>query len=462
MAYQCDIQVVAPDETIVQTIVCHGTSSILDSYIPMHGDPQLIEQKANQRNGSRITNATFPNVRESAKFWWIQKNDQAFLNHLHALQRAFETAKERQRTQRGNRVFIVFKLDRMSVAFRSEIYSASVLVTPQDGGIGWMRQVIAYSITMVRHYDWESTVLTALPLTSQATAKTTNGVTISNHWDSGHSNWVQIDAQDVQGTHRTPFRLELTRTSGSNQNNEVWVSRYNDSSAALMPIIEAENFNNAFPNGTVLTNSAYSNGSALQFTRTYTASTYDLAGVWTLSSALLQQYGGMPVRVLAKFATTTPAWMQLKLYYFDVTVLDQTPIIQQSTLALQDLGMLNLPPWHVAGASADLSIRLFCKMGQSESFTLDYFALVPANDCTTYVSRGYGIYNGETLIDDGITGALSKTSGGTHLGNFIKRPDDRLLLIPNETQRLIVFQRDSQPSETMSVKAFYRERRLSL
>lgn len=462
MAYQCDIQVVAPDETIVQTIVCHGTSSILDSYIPMHGDPQLIEQKANQRNGSRITNATFPNVRESAKFWWIQKNDQAFLDHLHALQRAFETAKERQRTQRGNRVFIVFKLDRMSVAFRSEIYSASVLVTPQDGGIGWMRQVIAYSITMVRHYDWESTVLTALPLTSQATAKTTNGVTISNHWDSGHSNYVHIDASDIQGTHRTPIRLEITRTSGSSQTNEVWVTRYSDPTATLNPILEGENFDPAFASGTILSNSAYSNGNASQHTRTYSSSTYDLMGVWTLSSALLQNYGGMPVRIFAKFSTTYPVWMQVKLYYQNVTVLDQTPIVQQTTLALQDLGIINLPPWNVAGSSVGLSLRFFCKMAINDSFTLDYFALVPAEDCTVYTSRGYGLNNGETLVDDGITGMVSKTGGGLHIGNFIKRPDNRLLLIPNEQQRLLIFMRDSLPNETMTVKAFYRERRLTL
>lgn len=168
------------------------------------------------------------------------------------------------------------------------------------------------------------------------------------------------------------------------------------------------------------------------------------------------------MRILAKFAQTDERiWLQCKVTYNTVTVVDETSEVLQNSQYLQDFGVVNLPPWHVpVGSNAPLELKLYGRTAAANAaFVLDYLQFLPARDFTVYASRGYGLGQNVILSDD----PLNQTLVAGNAGIFVKTPRDGIRLRPQRTQRLYLLQYGvTEISRELKVQAWVRERRWSL
>lgn len=299
----------------------------------------------------------------------------------------------------------------------------------------------------------------------------TSGVTVWNHDDSGtdHNNYLDIAAAEVTGDLPAPLRLEITNwTNSTNRANNVFVAHNVLSDPAnFSHMLEAE----AASGGTTTADTTCSNDSRKALSWTNTAESELLT--WTLSTAVLNACRGNYFRLLARFATTpayTDLWVRVRIKFSLTTIWEGPQVLLNNVYNLQDLGVLQLPPYLVgAGDIYPLNLVLYGQRNVSgtHSLSLDFVQLSPLDGWRKFSPRGYGLAYGVRLVDDGIEGQTYTegwaTAGKT--GHYIGS-GERIMVWPNARQRLY-FLHDgisgvAAIDRTLRVQGFYRPRRLTI
>lgn len=108
---------------------------------------------------------------------------------------------------------------------------------------------------------------------------------------------------------------------------------------------------------------------------------------------------------------TTPAytdvWVRLRVKFSLTTIWEGPQVLLNTVYGLQDLGVLQLPPYLVgAGDIYPLNLVLYAQRAATgtHSLSLDYVQLSPLDGWRKLSPRGYGLAYGVRLVDDGIEG----------------------------------------------------------
>jgi hypothetical protein len=348
-------------------------------------------------------------------------------------------------------------------ALRSELAAYSVEVT-----VRWTR-------TEYRELAAEIEI----PLLNSSIAnKATGGVVVYNHDDatSGHDNYVEIAAADVDGELPVPMRLEITNTYATNKDLAVFVGLATYGAPATIPhILEAE----LGASGTVtVTDDATCSGTGGtggigQYAAiTWTGSAEALIRKWSLTAAQVQACAGRYFRLLARFKTLPASGISIRagmLLPSGTTPLAYSGLVNLNiTDALQDLGMIRIPPWLPSESSIGaVDLGLYATKSGGGGLDLDFIALIPTDGYREIRAAVTGVAQNQVIVDDGIDDLVwLQASGGTKTGQLVSNGEP-LLLQPNRLHRLyFMFLSDTsgaaEIARTHSIRAYYRPRRLTL
>jgi len=388
-------------------------------------------------------------------------------NGLNAL---FELAADRAATGAGERVFVNYKpVDGDAAAYRSEITEGRVVWSTNPGlrRLGDAYPVAQVAVIWTRAHWWEGAEA-EIALSANGQAATTGGRTIYNNPANG--NWVQMAAAQVGGVLPAPVRLELSNTAGAVRNLRklfLSVNAYSDP-ANLVHYLQGEA---RVSGGTVDTDAAHSGGQALAFTVSGAPVTF----AWTLPAADLARTKGRRVRLVARFAGTTGGlYVTPQVRTATGAVLwtgDELSIGPLLYEAWRDLGLVPMPPGGYASAYAAHQLALIFR-GTGIGL-LDVLQLTPV-DAFRYLEMpvpGVPVPNGAAAILDSIEGRAYVLASGAQTG-LATSFGGGLALMPGVIQRIYILwqihagatagEGDAPIGDTMSVRAYYRPRRVTV
>ncbi len=440
--------------TALDTIELNANGTTLLSYPLLSPEQRSIEYQSLLKDGGYIGKTVLSDVVEPTTALAVRDNDDDLVAFRQSIENAFLVAARRQDRKRGPRVFVEFRLDRLATTFRSEIKRGRLVSDAADIGVGWQARAMHLDLVWLRDYAWESTTLTQLPLRSQATAKTTSPVTIANTDDSAYGNWVEVLGADLPGILPTPIKLQLTNNYGSGAPLTIYTGLNIDADPEnLVQCLEAEA---ATWVGTVSTptGATYSNGEAKQVT--WGSSSDTQVADWTLTDSVLQQFNGAWCQMIGRFPVAPEdIYLRFELRYNQRVIASTEPVLGTDAIH-QRLGAMQIPPRLTGASYPDLVLRLYARTTGGGTFTMDTLHLLVSDGYVEYRAPSFGL-NGN-LIDTPHDGTL-------HPIHFIKEPHEGLMLRPSATQRLTFIQAGNssdQIARTMTVQAWYRERRLTL
>ena len=410
---------------------------------------------------------TYKNVTEPVEFLIADTTTANVQAKLAALDVLLQGARRAQ-NGRGARVYLHFQAGADSAAWRSEILDYR-LELGEDAAVGLYQARLECTLIVVRRFYWEGTTLTNLALSNSATSGATSGLNIYNHDDSGtgHDNWVQIASTDVTGVLPAGCQVRLTNNIGASRTfTKIYLAlnAYSDP-ANFAHILEGES---RASGGTIVSDAAYSNGQALNFTIGSGVTPSTSTFTWTLPAATLQDAAGRPFRLLARFAgglgTTT--------VYAEVRAANGTSVLWRGDNValpdlyggLVDLGVVPLPPGGYSTSYGALTLAL--------TFTgvairyLDFLQLTPM-DAFVLLECMAPCAQGEHVMYDSIDDRQYILSGTAELG-YVTASGGPLLLQPGVVNRLIVLQENStgtnrgEVGEMFTALVRYRPRRLTI
>ncbi len=200
----------------------------------------------------------------------------------------------------------------------------------------------------------------------------------------------------------------------------------------------------------------------------WTGDTLTRAIAWELDTTMLSAYAGGWFRIWARF-TSSPSGVRItpRSRFLLTTVAEAQEVLLTSS-TLQDLGVLQLPPW-LRGETGlyPIELALYARRTGGGSFNLDFLQLTPLDSYRLLLPRGYGTPYQTTVQDDGMANALYVTqSGGLYKTGHYLSQGLPIRLYPGQDQRIYFLQTNSsggaEVARTLSVRTYYRPRRLTL
>jgi hypothetical protein len=423
-----------------------------------------------QADGFRVMNGYYPVsaaatdqvVGESFDLWISSSNPSAKITEL---ERAFEYAREH--ADRPDCAWINFAIDQVVDVYRARLLGG---LAPLDAKMlrNWRAERARLHVTIERGGYWEGPEA-AIEL-SNTSGSGTAGITVTNTLDATHENYVEIADDQIAGNLPTPLRLQITNS----YNNvitlgPVWVGHNVSSDPEnLNPVLEAEDATG----GTPTANATCSGGD-------YNAFTLETDGevlmyTWTLSAGLLEACGGRYFKTMLRFfsGSVTSVWFRPYIYYGSVVPLWRGPLVRfDSAYAryMRDLAVIQLPPWLDAVEDLDgLTLRLYGKRVTAVDtiINLDYLYLLPVESFRLFEVNGAIAYQ-SAIVDDGPKGQVySQNAAGAARKANVVAYGSPIMAHPGKVQRLYFLchsdaANTAEIARTLSIKAWYRPRRLS-
>ncbi len=448
-----------------------GTDDItLLNYVPT--SPQLSPVEAAawaMEDGGRVTTVTRRNVTEPCDVTIEADTTAEIRTALNSIEVLLRQAEEAQRYGMADRVYVEFQPGGTGTVYRSEVYYGKVDVSSDALGLHWHAPALQSRITWRRAFYWEAASQTELSL-ANGSGSGTGGITVYNHNDSGHDNWVDIDGGDVGGVIPTPIYITMENTY--NDSDRLYTARLAHnvfSTPSTFPhILEGEDADYVYLSPSPTASGLASEG--FYQPCTWTGDNWVNTFRWTLSTSLLNAAKGGFFRVLMKLSNSITAghWVRMQITFptgTPLTVVYQAPDVSLPQLRLTDLGVVQIPPW-LPGTDDYIAVDLtfYQRFTGGSSIYIDYLQLTPLDGFRRYEPRGYGLPYGYTLHDDGPNGLLWSQSGTAKLGYF-RAYGDPIQLWPGKDQRLYLQVRDTGGSDiarTTELRVYYRPRRLTL
>lgn len=404
-----------------------------------------------------------------------------FRTQVRALEIMLARAAERQGNPGLPKMYLHCMVRPADGWWRSEVihgrieYDANVLHYP------WPKRPIHFFIGVRRRYYWEALELTQLSLSTVGVAKTSSPITMYNHTDDHgggvtQSNYVDIDAGDVLGSLVTPATITLTVTAAGDRLgfDYFWFARnVNASPTVFNHMIEGESADPSYktqvPGSADFVN--YSGGYGNQ--RTIPA-VEGIISKWTLSTAQLAAAKSQFFHVLTRLATY-PSLAQrpytfLRLKFLLSTIWEGPKIFWPTTHNIQDLGIIQLPPWiYTIGDPSPLYLELVgaCATGGTQSITIDYLSLMPTDSWLRLDQQGYFLETGDQVIYDGDSDRIQGFDASENRNyNIWSRQGMPFMLHPGQAQRLYLHMNTNTGSSpltgTLTIQVHYRPRKLAL
>ncbi|MDD5059307.1 MAG: hypothetical protein PHQ60_15730 [Sideroxydans sp.] len=455
------------------------SGNLLRRYTPQVPEFEHVTSESSLLDGGEQPVASYRNVTETAEVAWTGTLAEQRVA-LQTLNRLFQQARHRQRTGMGAKVWVEFSPAGDGAYddtdnYRSEVLSGRVLVDDAyRTGLQLEAEQLLSQIVFTRRFYWEGAE-TQLPLTNDNGTDDLTGLLIYNCQDDGEEygtrvNYVAIDGADVEGDLPAPVRLELTNTYATEKTGTVWIGHnvWSDPSG-LDHVIEGEDATAGL--GSDVASGSASGGYVRRYT-TVTPDTWYEGDSWTLSSALLTSCAGNYFQLVARFAT---APVNLAYYRFKVrlkrgaaTIWESAPFGIDTGGAIVPLLAMRVPPWRPPSgdvAACTLQLRLYRNDGGDDDLDLDFFHLFATDSYAMLRFVGAALDEGDTLVFDSIEDNVYVSGAAGATGSFV-RYGTLIMLEPAADQRLYFAQASwigyAEIDRTMTVKAYYRPRRLAL
>lgn len=438
----------------------------LINYTPRSPDLAIQQVDTPLEDGDRVTLVTRRNVTDVLEVEFVAASKTALQTLVNQYEEMLLRAERRQRLNAGNRVYLEVNIDSDTYAWWSEVL-AGRLELASDALALWPNVSVSARLYLTRRPWFETSVPIAISCTSKATTSpTVNGVSIANHNDSGHGNYIQIASTQIAGVMPTPAKVQLINTDGdfrSYRNVYLATNAFSDA-ANFTHILEGEAV--VTGHGTIVGSSG-TNSSSSYITRTFTGTSDFL---WDLSSTLLGKTQGRWFRLLVRFYSfSTPGPIYIKPEIRDnsglLTLYEGDEVqLPASSAALLDLGAVPLPPGGYNTAWAGQTLFLGLRSASSVTVAIDYVQLTPQDSYRHIVQRGMQIADGDSIVDDGIEGLTYSTESSLNHPIYAPRGDP-LLLYPGKTQRIYVLHDEGSTSviaDTFTAKVWYKQRRLTV
>lgn len=422
--------------------------------------PEITTRELTSENidGGEIPGATYRNITQTVELLFIGASTAALQTLVRSVENLLYLARRRQQTKAGARVYIQIQLDGEASAWRSEILNGALRLG-EEALQQWINKKPEAQLIITRRFYWEGPEK-ELQLSTSSQSAATGGRTIANTDDGSRDNWVQIASSQVGGVLPTPVKLTLTNTSGVSvgyRNFYIGVNAYADP-ANFAHILEGESRQVGY--GTVIADATCSGGN-------YNSYAFTNSGEirWDLSSSVLQDTQGRWFRLLARFVgwPGTGIYVQPRIKEVNGNIPlwtgDEVKLGSSGT-QIVDLGAVPLPPGGYQAAWAGHVLALTVRATGPATLNIDFLQLTPLDSYQQVAQRGNFIANTGTITFDNIEGIIH--AGGSAIYSPKAGP---LLLFPGITQRIIVLQDTgsaSSISQTFSVRAYIRERRLTV
>lgn len=449
------------------TVTLGGDDALLLEYVPRTPGMDVRSVGLVTQDGEEQIGARWDNVTEQAQVLIIGGTTTARAT-LNKLNRLFDAARKYQQQRLGAQVWVEFRPSDTEDWYRSEILSGKVEVDEEAlRSWYWNEGRIEAAVIWTRRYFWEGPEV-ELPLTNGNGSHVTGGLTVYNHddADTGHDNYVEIAAEDVDGDTPGPVKLQMQNTFDSLARAARFYVAHNvlSNPGSFDHILEGESASG----GTNVADASCSGGAYKSVSWTGDSETQLLE--WSLPTALLNAAAGNYFRILVRFliAPSTGTWLRFKIKMELTTIWEGAWLEAGIYDSLQELDTLQLPPYLVgAGDLYPLKLTLLGKRTGGGSLYLDFLQLSPLDGWRKLLPKGYNLAYGVLIVDDGIGGYLYTYgwSPAGKTGHYSSRGQP-LFLQPKMTQRLYFLHTTdsgSAPIErTLRVRVWYRPRRLVL
>jgi len=376
------------------------------------------------------------------------------------------------------RVYLYYQPAGQDTVYRARCRAIGFIPDPASGQY-WKIQRFVKGEFQVIHEIWEG-ALTQIPLTNPYATNDTTGLRVDNTTDATpRYNYVAIDSLDVDGDAPAPVKIELTNSYNDANNVDrifiglnVW-----STPGSFVQVLEAED---ATGTGGDVVNAGYSNG---KYTRITPPGGAIAATVfWNLSADDIKYMGGNQFHILMRLGPTLGADAYDCYYYLylandgrlePVWLSDPLYLPASASYAMEDLGVIRMPPWRVDEAGLtqpmDFYMLAYSKDATAQNVDFDALHLYPVDgyrDIRPFAALYIGFT--ERLVDDMIEDELYQDTGaGTGRCNTIAALGNKIMLQPGKDQRLYFVALDDgalpgDVNRTWTVKAYYRPRRLAL
>lgn len=456
------------DGTTTVNLTTASVSFLLD-YEPQTPSITLQEAISAIRDGGEVTSATQRNVTESARVVLTGANGAAVQTTARSIERLFRQAEERQRRQFGGpaAVYVQVQLTSDSGEWRSEILSGSLTLTDTVWD-EWSNNKAEVILTWTRRYYWEGAEAT-VQVAVDSDPTMLNSLTITN-LARNSANVAQIYASQVGGSLPAPCRITLQNDTGGALDvyniyigQSIWIDGENWTA-------NLEGEDNETGGGSDTLDSPNSSGNYYHAVTWASNSTHSsIRYVYTLSTAALAYASGGYFRMLARFGVdpNVNTYVKTQVRHQDVYILQETPEVQLKAQALQDLGVIQLPP-ALGGLSGlgDVKLYMSARASVAGSMSIDYIQLTPLDGWRHLKTLGGTFPDGTLFVDDGIAGyAYVDESGTDKYANLVAR-GNQIMLWPNQDQRLYVLvdndNGDCNIGWELIISIAYRPRRLTI
>lgn len=402
----------------------------------------------------------------------LQKN----LDNIRAINRLFMQARNYRMTETGPRVYAEFDPGNTGTIWRSEIIDGgSVNPVAETLGIDYINKKFRLPITWTRQPFWEGP-LTQLRLTNSSASNDLDGITVDNVNDGNGENFVDINAQDVDGDLYAPVKIEMYNSySSADPADEIYIFHnvYSNPSS-LTHVLEGEDATG----GTVTPTAEGSPGSSDDnyAALAWTATTETLIATWAITSVQLSYMAGGRFGIVARFNAAFPytdCFLRLKLESGTAVLWEgEQRLVKPDGRELYWLDTVRLPPY-LAGQSdlRGLNLTLYGYRNQAgeHTFDLDYLMLSPIsgdNGWKRFLSIDAGVDYEEYFYHDATERFDYRVdTSGDKVAEFTSYGGP-IMLVPNEDQRLYFLSSDNQGLalvlQTWTVKMWYRPRRNTL
>jgi hypothetical protein len=394
------------------------------------------------------------------------------LTNLRTLNALLYQAEQAQKNRDLARVYLTIKAGSSETTYRSEIVRARGEWGEDTLSLVRWTKGAQWAALFIERRNWWEGPEAQIPLTNGSSTGNTGGITVYNHDDAGtgHDNFVSIAAAAVTGDLPAPTRLEMTNTyNAASRTYDLWIGHgYQIDTATFNHILEAEDGGAGDVN-----NAGASGGKYLAVTLSNTLETTIRS--WTITGAQLNAAKGRFFKAIARFADSTglaSVRYRLKVVWNVSTLWESAQAYPDTNRAIiiRDLTTFRLPPW-LEGLGSQDSVDLVLT-GQvvtaPVTINLDFLQLTPVDGWRYIIPKGYGAPYNTRIVDDGIDGRIyvDDGAGASKAGIFIGYGSP-IMLQPNKLQRLYFLQHSSsidtaQIDRTLSIKLFYRPRRLTL
>lgn len=408
---------------------------------------------------------------------------------INMIGRMFALARARKASGKGPRVFLYCETSSLNTPYRAEVYDGQAGLTDDVFGVDVAQNWYQVVIAVTRSPWWESSTETQLALTNGNGTNNTSGLTVQNSDTGSADNWFNIPTtqllSNTSGDVEAPIRLEITNstplvTSALNTKAlYVGMMKSNSFASNRLPVFEGESGSAGAGVSLSGSTAGTTSSNGLYKTAQWTGTSVVTVMTWTLAAADLQRMRGMrfmPILRLANGLGTADfdfGWQLLDSGLFALTPIKW--VRPSSTDQCVPLNSGEIPPYLSDAATLNtLSIALKCRRltGGTNTIDLDSIYLMPCDPVhggmRVYSTKTGGLPLNDKLIEDGIaqqTYEDNSANGGGVLGGW-RTDGDWMTIRPNCNNQFYIIQLDASnvpdARRTLSVKAYYRPRRLTL